>query len=354
MSIGTNFREALERSWRRPNGLTLALRPLSWLYRALYKLRGLGYRLGVFASYRAPVPVLVIGNLTVGGTGKTPLVVHIINLLQQNGYTPGVISRGYGGKSPGYPLLVNHTTPVHYSGDEPALIVGRTLVDMVVGSDRKASIESLLKINPEIDIIVSDDGLQHLALQRDIEVCVMDATSPQTNQCLLPAGPYRESIARLDSVDIVVEHGLADDINRSEGADKELSRFAMNLRPQAPKLVASLSRLDQINSLDDSDSQEFNASLNIHAVAGIGNPQRFFDTCEALGYSLTKHAFADHHVYQKHEVVFADEPVLMTEKDAVKCQDFADQRHWFLPVDATLSDEFNTELLARVASVSKQ
>jgi len=274
--------------------------------------------------------VLVVGNLTVGGTGKTPLVIYLIEELRKQGFKPGVISRGYGGQASVYPCIVTPDTPASECGDEPALIVRRTSVPMVVGRNRQASIEKLLEIS-DIDIVLSDDGLQHLAMQRDIEICLLDATSLQRNTYLLPAGPYRESKSRLSSVDLVVEHGLHQD-------QGEL--FAMNLKPSKAKPVVEQS---------DGQSGVFDSAKPLHAVAGIGNPDRFFNTCAELGLNFEAHRFPDHYAYSFADIDFADAVVLMTEKDAVKCHDFADSRHWYLPVDATLSNDFALALTSKLA-----
>ena len=190
---------------------------------------------------------------------------------------------------------------------------------MAVGPDRRASIEVLLR-DPDIDLIISDDGLQHLALDRDVEICLIDDTSQQQNDNLLPAGPYREPLSRLLSVDFIVRHG-----GSVGNADNQ---FSMHLTPSEPMPVRPENR------------STFPAGAHLEAVAGIGQPQRFFDTCEQLGYSITTHSFADHHHFVLSDITFAQNPVLMTEKDAVKCREFAGDNHWYLPVDAVLSSGF--------------
>ncbi len=327
-----NIRHAVENSWREPNLLTVLLWPISCLYRALFALRTRAYRIGFFSSYRAPVPVVVVGNLTVGGTGKTPLIIYLIEQLREQGFKPGVISRGYGGQAERYPCYVDRLTPVEHSGDEPALIVRRTGVPMVVSPDRGASITYLISM-ADVDVVLSDDGLQHLALERDIEICLLDATSPLNNTHMLPAGPYREPRSRLQSVDFVVEHGLSKD---------QPDVYAMNLTPGLPK------------PLLDNNAKSFDTESSFHAVAGIGNPQRFFNTCRSLGYRFTEHVFPDHHAFVADDLNFDADRVLMTEKDAVKCYDFADSRLWYLPVDATLSDDFVDALTERIVDAKRQ
>lgn len=313
------FRDSLISSWRKPNALTVLLWPLSLLYRALFVVNRSLYRLGIKRVYRAPVPVIIIGNVTVGGTGKTPLVIFLVEALREHGFKPAVISRGYAGHAPEYPLLVTSQTPVEYCGDEPTLIVRRTKVPMCVGPNRKSAIELLLDTH-DVDVIISDDGLQHFALARDLELCLVDDTSPLANSHLLPAGPYREPAYRLSTVDFVIRHGGNDGI-------------CMELVATSPKPLVT------------SDAV-FDSSKKIHAVAGIGNPQRFFDTCRRLGLTIEPHSFPDHHAFSLSDIDFGDSLVLMTEKDAVKCQAFADERHWYLPVDAKLNAGFTDALIA--------
>ncbi len=331
-----SLRAAFERSWRKPNFLTAMLWPLTFVYRGGFLIKRSAYRIGLLLTYRAPIPVIVVGNLTVGGTGKTPVVIYLVEELRRQGYKPGVISRGYGGKAPDYPYHVKATSPVSESGDEPALIVRRTGVSMVVGADRRASIQLLRKLD-DVDVIISDDGLQHFALGRDIEVCLLDATSPNQNAFLLPAGPCREPLSRLRSVDLIIEHGLAQDT---------ANRYSLTLQAGQPTRVPSKSP-DQKAPMSERGSIsecEFDIHQRFHAVAGIGNPQRFFDTCRELDYDFFEHRFADHHPFSASDIDFSNAQVLMTEKDAVKCQAFADSRHWYLPVNAKLSEQFNTQL----------
>lgn len=324
------FRDAILNSWSKPNVLTLVLWPVSQVYRCLFWLRKKLYTIGLFKRYKASVPVIVVGNLTVGGTGKTPLVIYLIERLRVAGYTPGVISRGYGSQAPSFPFHVSIEATVSEAGDEPFLIVSRTAVPLVIGPNRGDSIDALLAKHA-VDVIISDDGLQHLALLRDIELCVLDKTSPEHNRKLLPAGPYRESLSRLSSVDFVINHGGTD------------GKHTMHLLAGEPTSL-----------LPDKVSLMFDVKAPIHAVAGIGNPQRFFDTCESLDYQFTPHAFPDHHAFSADDIDFGDTlNVLMTEKDAVKCKNFASRKHWFLPVDAKLSGNLIEQLLEKLNSLSK-
>lgn len=326
------IKDALLNSWNKPNVLTGILKPLSHAYKGVFALRKKAFKKGIFSSYRAPIPVIVVGNLTVGGTGKTPLVIYLVEQLRAQGLTPGVISRGYSGTALHYPFAVAADADVNHSGDEPALIVRRTGVPMVVGPDRKASIESLLA-NHDIDIIISDDGLQHLALQRDIEICIVDDTSTSQNENLLPAGPYREPLSRLMNVDFIVRHGGE--------VGNAANQFSMNLQAGKPQPLKTQPAVLEAQ-------KPFPAHHKIHAIAGIGNPQRFFDTCDSLNYTYEAHSFADHHRFTADDINFNNETVLMTEKDAVKCLDFATEHHWYLPVNAQLSAGLISAIMAKL------
>lgn len=330
----TFLQSLLERSWyQKPSLLSYLLWPLSVIYGAVMIVRRLAYRLGVLKSYRSDIPVIVVGNLTVGGTGKTPLVIYLIEALRSEGFTPGVISRGYAGQAQTYPLIVRAQTPVQECGDEPALIVKRTDVPMVVGPNRQHSIEHL-QSHFDVDVIISDDGLQHLALQRDIEICVQEPVRVCKNKMLLPAGPYRESASRVSKVDFIVNNGAS--VPEGEG----LNAFTMQLEPQQPVPLIS----QQGGSFDENTF-----SQGVHAMAGIGNPKRFFTTCEQLGWQIQAHVFPDHHTYRAGDLDFGDSrPVVMTEKDAVKCAQLADQRHWFLPVNAKLKPNLAQQIIKRL------
>jgi tetraacyldisaccharide 4'-kinase len=319
----------LHESWRKPNALTLGLWPFSLIYRLLFSAKQFIYKLGVCKVYRAPVPVVVVGNITVGGTGKTPLVIYLVELLREYGYKPGVVSRGYSGHAEHYPMQVQYDTPVHMSGDEPALIVRRCEVPMVIGPDRRADIELLLAQN-DVDIIVSDDGLQHFAMARDIEICLHDATRSNLNRHLLPAGPYREPVSRLDSVNLLVEH-----VSRlEEGA---LESISMMLEPTAIRRLQG--------AKDNGSDEVFRPDNGVHVAAGIGNPQRFFDACRERGWNIIEHTFPDHHKFIDEDFQFDDNlPIVMTEKDAVKCQQINVHRLWYIPVDVKISAQFPQRL----------
>ena len=340
------IRKIITDSWRKPNLLTVIFWPLSLIYRAAFLTNRVLYNVGLKSIYKAPVPVIVVGNLTVGGTGKTPMVVYLVEQLRAQGYSPGVISRGYHGSSTDGVISVEADTPISKSGDEPAMIVQRTQVPMVIGANRRAACEMLLS-EFSVDVIISDDGLQHHALARDVEICLSDMTTKQTNYCLLPAGPYREPRSRLKTVDLLVLHQAA-----AREADKEPSskdriigqQFAMHLDASKPVSVGS-------HNAVESELNDFESDKVTHAVAGIANPQRFFDTCRRLGYTIEEHAFADHHVFLEGDLNFgAAAQILMTEKDAVKCVKFKNASHWFLPVNAKLEAGFIDALVKKLTS----
>ena len=281
-------------------------------------LRRALYRVGVLASYRLPVPVIVVGNITSGGTGKTPLVLWVCDFLREQGYAPGIVSRGYGGR--GETMAVRADSAPDIAGDEPVLLAQRSRCPVWIGRNRVAAARALIASNRECNVIVSDDGLQHYGLRRDVEIAVLDGSRGTGNGLPLPAGPLRESTARLAEVDAVVVTGDTS----LPGASA--TTFAM--------------RLDGnlfCNLLNPAFHQEAGAFLDkrVHAVAGIGNPARFFDHLQRLGLSFAAHAFPDHHAYSQADLEFGDaDAIIMTEKDAIKCLRFAREIHWVLPVDA--------------------
>ncbi|MCG9722836.1 tetraacyldisaccharide 4'-kinase [Shewanella sp. Isolate7] len=304
--------------------LVLLLLPLSGLFYLLTSLRRQLFRLRLKSSVRLDVPVIVVGNITVGGSGKTPTVIYLIELLRRHGYRPGVISRGYGVEFTGCKQVVSGM-PASEVGDEPAMIVARTQVPMVIGSDRVAAGQALLEWQA-VDVIISDDGLQHYRLERDVEILVLDGKRRFGNGLLLPAGPLREGRWRQRTVDFTLVNG-----ERAHSQEFEMALAPGNWRSVADGAVS----VD--NPLSD----------NV-AIAGIGNPQRFFDTLTHIGvHPVHQHAFDDHQAYSLDaiETVAAGRGVLMTEKDAVKCRDFAKSNWWYLPVDAKIAPEFEQQLL---------
>lgn len=305
----------LDHYWYSTNIISLLLLPLAGLFCSVSFIRSLLYRLAVLKSFRAPVPVIIIGNISVGGTGKTPLIIELVKQLQAKGKKPGVISRGYGGKATSWPQIVDAQASVIEVGDEPCLIYQQTACPMVVGPDRKQDVELLLS-KFDCDIVLSDDGMQHYALQRDIEIAVVDAQRLFGNHFCLPAGPLREPVSRLESVDLVLFNGATD----------EQAGFVM----QAENC--------QMITTGESVPLAHFSGQTIHAVAGIGNPQRFFDMLAKQGIKVIPHVFVDHHDYKLSDIMFDDDlNVLMTEKDAVKCKTFNLTKHWSVPIDIKLS-----------------
>lgn len=262
------------------------------------------------------MPVIIIGNISVGGSGKTPLVLWLVQQLQKRGWRPGIISRGYGGNAANYPLTVNPETKACESGDEPKLLAIRSQCPVVVAPNRVAAGQKLLT-DFDCNVIISDDGLQHYHLKRDLEIIVVDGHRGFGNGFCLPAGPLREPISRLDEADFVIYHG---DPKQPWSMELQLE-YAVKLLNQHRRL------------LTDWQGQP------VHAIAGIGDPPRFFAQLRAIGLQVIEHAFADHHQFSARDLHFADElPVLMTEKDAVKCQVFATENCWSVPADAILTD----------------
>jgi tetraacyldisaccharide 4'-kinase len=332
----------LEREWQRRGGGALLLLPFAAVFRALAALRRALYRSGLLRAWRAPVPVVVVGNITVGGTGKTPLALAIVETLAARGWTPGVVARGYGrvpstehDPSGVVRVFPEVATPEHF-GDEPVLIARRLHVPVFISPDRPAAVRALLAAFPAIDVVVSDDGLQHYALARDIEIAVVDGERRFGNGLPLPAGPLREPVSRLREVDaVVVNGGWSDTVPSAR-------QFAMQLRADAFVSLAGEERTPGEFAL-------MARGRSIAAVAGIGNPQRFFDHLGRLGIAARDYAFPDHHLFRPSDLRLPGaEAIVMTEKDAVKCHAFADARMWFLRVSAELPPDFDAFLLERL------
>ena len=311
--------QLIQDAWNNQAKWLIVLRPLSWIYRAGFLLNKKLYQMGIKSSYQAPVPVMVIGNITVGGSGKTPLLIQLVNYLHSQNVRVGVISRGYGGKGP-FPAYVDLESVPDIVGDEPCLIVQSTGVPMVVGSNRQRSIEYLLSRH-ELDLIISDDGLQHLALERQIEWIVLDQNRGLGNQKLLPEGYLREPPSRLNT-GTVIEH-----------AAEPGSALNMHLEVATPYLLNAV------------QGTPFNPADNFYAVVGIGFPQRFYKTLDSMGiHQFQGHEFPDHYDYEITDLQFEDgNPIITTEKDAVKLLPLLKQNPdfkreiWVVPVEAVLS-----------------
>jgi tetraacyldisaccharide 4'-kinase len=304
------------------------LRPCAWVYAGVSRLRALLYRFRLLSSYRAPVPVIVVGNITVGGTGKTPLVIALANYLQAQGWRPGIISRGYGGVSSDKPRLVTSDSSPAVCGDEAVLIAKHTGLPVVVHRSRAMAARYLLE-QFACTVILSDDGLQHAALERDLEIVVIDGERRFGNGLCLPAGPLREPVARLHSVDWVI----------TNGGTAAVGEVPMTLLPEELRALQGSERRP-LTSLRDQ---------TVYAVAGIGNPERFFDTLRTAGIKVFSIPFADHHSFSAQDLHFTEQlPIIMTEKDAVKCISFAQSNWWYLPISAQLPAKFLAALNQRL------
>ena len=307
--------------WYSNSKLAWLFLPFSLLFWLISQIRRALFSLNILSSYKSPKPVIIVGNLSVGGNGKTPVVVWLVEELQKQGLRVGVISRGYGSQSKTYPLLVTSETDSVQGGDEPVLIAKRTGVPVVISPNRQQAIELLLKTQ-DCDLIISDDGLQHYKLQRDIEIVVMDSERALGNGFVLPAGPLRELPSRLKNVDFVITNGGKNAY--SDAIMRLVPHYAINLVTAEKRLLS-----------------EFTQGA---AIAGIGNPQRFFTMLENLNIRLenTK-AFQDHQHFEPQllEKLAENQPLFMTEKDAVKCQVFAKENWWYVPVDAEIVEAEN-------------
>ena len=312
--------------WYAPHPLGALLAPLGWVFALCTVLRRAAYRAGMRRSWQVGCPVVVVGNLAVGGTGKTPLVIAVAKLLSRRGLRVGIVCRGYRGSASRWPRQVRSDSDPGRVGDEAVLLVRRAGVPVAAGPNRIAAARILVR-RSKCDVILSDDGLQHLRLARDVEIVVVDGVRRHGNGRCLPAGPLREPLSRLASVDLVVVNG---DARQGEAAMRLVAGDASSLND------AEVTRpLDSFRGAP------------VHAVCAIGHAERFFRTLEAHGLTIVRHPFPDHHPFSETEVRFADAaPVLMTEKDAVKCERFADARHWCVPVEAELSSELQARLLA--------
>ncbi|OGO91227.1 MAG: tetraacyldisaccharide 4'-kinase [Coxiella sp. RIFCSPHIGHO2_12_FULL_42_15] len=307
-----------------------ALIGLAGLYRFMVYCRAFLYRLGLKHRQRFPVPVIVVGNISVGGTGKTPLVAWLIHFLQKQGYRPGIVSRGYGASGQHWPKIVTAESHPEYVGDEPLMLKLQTGCPVVVAPNRIQAAQRLLASG--CNVIISDDGLQHYALVRDIEIAVIDGERRLGNGFCLPMGPLREAPSRLRSVDFIVCNG-----------EPRVGEFSMRIVPQS--LVSLCDAHLQITIAEL-------ASQKIIAVAGIGHPERFFKILSDMGLPFKKKIFRDHHRYQKKDFDFvgANDIVVMTEKDAVKCRSFADRRFYMLPIMAVLGEDFSQALRCKLQS----
>ncbi|MGF1721291.1 tetraacyldisaccharide 4'-kinase [Vibrio kyushuensis] len=328
----------IEKIWFQNHPLKYLLWPFLWplsqLFLYISTKRRSAYELGNKTSYRAPIPIVVVGNITAGGNGKTPVVIWLVEQLKKQGYKPGVVSRGYGAKAPSYPLVVELSTSAHHCGDEPKLIKQRTGVPVAVSPIRSEAVQALLV--EDVDIIITDDGLQHYALQRDIEFAIVDGARRFGNECLLPLGPLREGLSRLEEVDFVI----------TNGGKPESGEIAMTLSP------------DEAVNLVTGERVSVKTLQRIVAFAGIGHPPRFFNTLSQLDAQLVEtKGFADHQAYQEQELDALSQlgsNIIMTEKDAVKCREFAKETWWYLPVSAEFEPVNEQRILDKIKEVMEQ
>lgn len=365
MSIETT----ITRAWQRKAAWLWLLLPISWLYGLLVWLRRQAYRLGILSSFRAPVPVMVIGNVTVGGSGKTPLIITLVSYLQKQGVKVGVISRGYGGDTSQMPALVTKESLPSIVGDEPCLIVNTTAAPMAVCPNRKQAITTLLNTHPDLQLIIADDGLQHYALQRDIEWIVVDVARGFGNKQLLPTGFLREPMSRLTDA-TVIYHEKPNVVSTLNDDENLAQRLTMQLRPDDLYPLLSNDELVELNAAKSTIPLSSKVvplqGDKVHAISGIGYPQRFFVTLSTLGFDVIGHPYPDHHNFSLSELLqYTEHPMIVTTKDAVKIRTLllaeiskigaikSNQsidsysvndisalinRLWVLPVTATLSD----------------
>tara|TARA_R110002072_G_scaffold155883_3_gene306313 strand:- start:4425 stop:5429 length:1005 start_codon:yes stop_codon:yes gene_type:complete len=324
-------KESIEHIWYSKHPLGIVLLPISWIYSLIIMLRRLCYQSGLIAVNQIDVPVIIVGNISVGGTGKTPLVIWLADYFKKKGFNPGIISRGYGGKLSGKSQQVRADSNPELVGDEPVLIAKRTNCPVAIAVQRRRAAEELIEYC-DCDLILCDDGMQHYSLGRDIEIAVIDGQRRFGNGHCLPAGPLREPINRLSSVDLVVSKYIA---GRHEyKMEYSYGDLVSLIEPEQTIPISSLS------------------GQSVHAISGIGNPDRYYSYLRNNKLHIINHEFPDHYPFTKNDVNFDDGlPVVMTEKDAVKCEAFATKNHWYLPISATLPDSFTYRLEALMKDI---
>ncbi|WP_227526170.1 tetraacyldisaccharide 4'-kinase [Psychrobacter sp. FDAARGOS_221] len=331
-------------AWQQQSWWLWLLLPMSWLYGSITFVRRQGYKKGLFASYKAPIPVLVVGNITVGGSGKTPLIIELVSYLQVNNIKVGVISRGYGGDESRMPQVVNADSLPEQVGDEPCLIFRETGAGVAVCPNRQQAIELLLQKQPDIQLIIADDGLQHYKLRRDIEWIVVDSDRGFGNKQLLPTGFLREPLSRLKKGTVIY--------HQAKQSSTPINKLSMQLKPS--HLVPLLASQDS-----QSPPQPQQPNNTVYAMSGIGYPQRFFDTLTTLGYQVIAKPMPDHHQFTVDDLLpLSDYPVVVTTKDAVKIAplvanhpDLKQRSIWVLPVQAQLSESCYSTLMQQLNAV---
>ena len=332
------MKETIYRAWRKRNALFYSvLVPLSWIFALVTALRREAYRVGVLKTHVLPVPVIIVGNIHLGGSGKTPVVIWLLEHLKELGYQPAVISRGYGGTAK-LPTPVNANSDPSIVGDEPVLIANRFKCPIWVGANRVNVGLELLKAHPHCNVIISDDGLQHYRLKRDVEIAVIDAENYLKNARLLPAGSLRESISRLQTVDAVIKNG-------------ELSMDTEHVASVENAYAMQLIGTEFYNLADPvlkASAPDFKRKI-VKAMAGIGNPGRFFEHLRQLGLNFASSGFDDHHPFSAMDLAKIEcDVLLMTEKDAVKCKSFAKPHHWVLPIEAKIEGDLMRLVLRKL------
>ncbi|MFV2060668.1 MAG: tetraacyldisaccharide 4'-kinase [Gammaproteobacteria bacterium] len=326
-------------SWYNESKITVFLKPLSWLYCSIVLIRKNLYRFKIFKSYQLKVPVIIVGNITVGGNGKTPLVIWLAEKLKQSGYRPGIISRGYGGQAQKWPQQVRPDSDPLVVGDEAIVISRRTSCPMAVGPDRVATGQALIKYS-NCDIVISDDGMQHYRLKRNIEIAVVNAATQFGNELCLPAGPLREPVTRLDKVNFIVINGEPSEITKN--INRITSDFKMSYEG------------DELCDLHDNDKRiplsDFE-NMKVHVIVAIANPNRFFEQLRKLNIDVIEHVFLDHYVFTENDLKFNDDfAIIMTEKDSVKCNRFGIKNCWYLPITCRISNSLEISIFNKLES----
>lgn len=337
----------LEKAWYKKAVWLNLLWPVSLLFQFLA-----GIRRTLQKSKTPPepgaVPLIVIGNISVGGTGKTPLLITLANKLKEEGFKPGVISRGYGGVGAEYPLQVDEFSEVSKAGDEALLIAQKTDCPVVVDPDRNLALQELLK-NTQVDVVLSDDGLQHYKLHRDIEIVVVDGQRLFGNGYCLPAGPLREPVSRLRSVEHIIVNSSADNDEAIAAIDALKDATTMELEPRYLVNICSGEKRPFIGA-------PFNMGNRVQAISALGNPQRFYELLSRLPYQLQTFSFPDHHPFAASDFeergIDERQPIVMTEKDAVKCKGFAQSNYWYLAVDVRLDETFIANLVDQIKKLN--
>ena len=327
----------IENSWYKKRLWLWILWPLSRLIEFLVKRRRNKYLQNLQLSWKPDIPLIVVGNIVVGGSGKTPFVIWLSKLLEDQGYKPGIVSRGYGSKSNQYPLIIDNDSRVADSGDEPLIIHRNTNRPVCVSPNRTEAVKKLLQ-ETDSDIIISDDGLQHYKLNRDIEIIVFDGLRGIGNNLCLPAGPLREPLERTKDADFIVSSTKRLEI------DEIHEDCLMTYKP-----------LEWVRLSDNKrfPANDWPLSRSVHAVAGIGNPSKFYSTLSSLGLNIMEHSFPDHYQFKEEDLDFEDNhPILMTEKDAVRCMDMNNKNLWYLSIEAEIKDgDFKEDLLSKVKAI---